>query len=79
LFFTDKAEEYDLSPLTTEQSDWVLHILTQISVYNNPTSKLWTFQAVREDFETRPELGEFELFWYNRPFSLLREKGLLIF
>ena len=48
-------------------------MLEKLTIYN---SKVYTFQEVKSDFEQR--LEDFELFWYSKPVSTLREFGLLV-
>ena len=40
------------------------------------TSKIYTFQEIKADFEMK--LEDFELFWYSKPIKTLREFGLLV-
>ncbi|WP_281633609.1 B12-binding domain-containing radical SAM protein [Flavobacterium luteolum] len=72
LTFHDKKESFDIQT-SKEEGEWLTSILLKIAVSG---SKSYTFQEVKNDFET--ELEDFELFWYSRPVNTLREFGLLV-
>ncbi|KAF2342401.1 B12-binding domain-containing radical SAM protein [Flavobacterium tistrianum] len=72
LTFHDKKESFDIQT-SKEEGEWLLSILSKIAVSG---SKGYTFQEVKNDFET--ELEDFELFWYSKPVNTLREFGLLV-
>lgn len=59
--------------LEKEQGLWLITILESISPDSNTTKN---FGQLKEEFETQFE--NFELFWFSKPISLLRENGLLI-
>ncbi len=52
---------------------WLIDMLENLSVYNSTT---YTLQQVKKSFETA-SLGDFELFWDNKPISNLHKVGLL--
>ena len=72
LTFHDKKESFDIQT-SKEEGEWLTSILSKIAVSG---SKNYTFQEVKNDFET--ELEDFELFWYSKPINTLREFGLLV-
>ncbi|MFH6961824.1 B12-binding domain-containing radical SAM protein [Flavobacterium plurextorum] len=72
LTFHDKKQSFTIQT-SNEEGKWLIEILTKISVSN---SKSYTFQEVKNDFETH--LEDFELFWYSKPINTLREFGLLV-
>ncbi len=71
LTFHDKKESFSIQTNKNE-GEWLIGILAKIAVSN---SKVYTFQEVKEDFET--EFSDFELFWYSKPIKTLREFGLI--
>ena len=72
--FFDKKETVNMS-FGLAHGEFVLATLKKISVFEG---KMGSFQEIKADFELR-DLGEFELFWFNRPFNQLRNLGLLVF
>lgn len=72
LNFHDKKESFTIQT-SKEEGEWLLSILNKISVSG---TKNYTFQEVKNDFET--SLEDFELFWYSKPVNTLREFGLLV-
>ncbi len=72
LTFHDKKESFTIQT-NKEEGEWLVEILKKITVSN---SKNYTFQEVKNDFETT--LEDFELFWYSKPVNTLREFGLLV-
>jgi len=70
--FHDKKESFNIQT-NKKEGEWLIAILTKITIAN---SKNYTFQEVKADFET--ELDDFELFWYSKPVTILREFGLLV-
>jgi radical SAM superfamily enzyme YgiQ (UPF0313 family) len=72
LTFHDKKESFTIQT-SKEEGEWLIEILKKISVSN---TKNYTFQEVKNDFETN--LEDFELFWYSKPVNTLREFGLLV-
>jgi hypothetical protein len=72
LLFYDKKETFSLQ-ISKAQSVWLLHILPQLMPNNE---KILTFKDVQADYEAAG-LEEFEMFWYNKPFSVLTDFGLL--
>ncbi|UWY28243.1 radical SAM protein [Flavobacterium sp. TR2] len=72
LTFHDKKESFNIQT-GKEEGEWLASILSKIAVSG---SKSYTFQEVKNDFET--ELEDFELFWYSKPVNTLREFGLLV-
>ncbi|MRX68205.1 radical SAM protein [Flavobacterium resistens] len=72
LTFHDKKESFAIQT-SKDEGEWLLSILRNISV---SATKNYTFQEVKNDFET--QLEDFELFWYSKPINTLREFGLLV-
>ncbi len=72
LTFHDKKESFNIQT-SKEEGEWLTSILSKIAVSG---SKNYTFQEIKNDFET--ELEDFELFWYSKPINTLREFGLLV-
>lgn len=72
LTFHDKTESFDIS-LEEEKGEWLVLALDQLSVYNE--NKI-TFSQLKADFET--QFDDFELFWYSKPITTLRDFGLLV-
>jgi hypothetical protein len=72
LTFETKKETLEIK--TDEaQGVWLSAMLEKLSVNN---IKMYTFQEVKENFETA-NLGDFELFWDNKPVNTLYKAGLL--
>jgi hypothetical protein len=59
---------------TTQEADWLLAILEKITPQNATIS---TFQEIETAYEAAG-LGVFPMFFYNTPFNVLRENGLLV-
>jgi hypothetical protein len=72
LIFHDKKETFSIQTNKNE-GEWLISILQKIAVSN---TKVYTFQEIKADFETKMEL--FELFWYSKPIYSLRDFGLLV-
>jgi hypothetical protein len=72
LTFHDKKESFKIQTGKNE-AEWLLQMLEKISVSK---SKIYSFQEIKSDFETR--LEDFELFWYSKPVNTLKEFGLLV-
>ncbi len=72
LLFYDKKETFSLQ-ISKEHGVWLLTILPQLMPNNE---KMLTFKDVQTDYEAAG-LDDFELFWYNKPFSVLTDFGLL--
>jgi radical SAM superfamily enzyme YgiQ (UPF0313 family) len=72
LLFYDKKETFSLQ-ISKAQSDWLMSILPQLMPNNE---KILTFKDVQTDYEAAG-LEDFEMFWYNKPFSVLTDFGLL--
>ncbi len=72
LTFHDKKESFTIQTYKKE-GEWLIQMLEKLLVYS---SKIYTFQDIKSDFETRFE--DFELFWYSKPVNTLREFGLLV-
>jgi hypothetical protein len=72
LTFETKRETLDIKT-DKEQGLWLATMLEKLSVKN---SKTFTLQEVKESFETA-RLGDFELFWDNKPVNTLYKAGLL--
>jgi hypothetical protein len=72
LTFHHKKETFTIQT-SLKEGEWLITTLNVISVYNSKTTQ---FQELKADFET--ELEDFELFWYSKPMSSLKEFGLLV-
>ena len=72
LLFYDKKETFSLQ-ISTSQSVWLLNMLPKLMPNNE---KMLTFKDVQADYEAAG-LADFELFWYNKPFNVLGDFGVL--
>ena len=71
LTFYDKKETFEIQ-LSQKEGEWLARTLPIISVSNLKTS---TFQELKANFES--DLEDFELFWFSKPITILKEFGLL--
>lgn len=71
LTFHDKRESFEIS-LEKEKAEWLIKTLELLHVSNE---KATTFSQLKTDFEI--DLEDFELFWYSKPITVLRDFGLL--
>ena len=71
LTFHDKKETFIIQT-NRKEGEWLVRMLPIISVSNSKTT---TFQELKADFEN--ELEDFELFWFSKPITTLKEFGLL--
>lgn len=72
LTFHDKKQTFTIQTSQTE-GQWLVQMLEKISV-SNP--KALTLQLVKLDFEQT--MDNFELFWFSKPISVLRQSLLLV-
>lgn len=72
LTFHDKKERFVIQTNKSE-GEWLIQILQKTAISN---TKNYTFQEVKNDFET--QLEDFELSWYSKPINTLRKFGLLV-
>ncbi|EOR92743.1 : hypothetical protein [Arcticibacter svalbardensis MN12-7] len=72
LTFYDKKETFKIQTNKNE-GEWLASFLPKIAISN---SKAYTFQEIKTDFEAKME--NFELFWYSKPVTILRDFGLLV-
>ena len=72
LTFHDKKTPVSIQT-NAKEGEWLVAMLEKISVSH---SKVYTWQEVKKDFESH--FDDFELFWYSKPISTLRDFGLLI-
>ncbi|WP_026714115.1 B12-binding domain-containing radical SAM protein [Flavobacterium daejeonense] len=72
LTFHNKKESFAIQANKAE-GKWLAEILLKVAVSN---SKIYSYQELKTDFEL--ELEDFELFWYSKAVTVLREHGLLI-
>ena len=70
--FHEKTESFHLT-LEKEKGEWLLKILEKTSVYEKAPL---TFSELKADFES--QFNDFEMFWYSKSVSTLREHGLLV-
>lgn len=72
LTFYDKSDNFQIT-LEKDHGLWFLNTLETLSpIYN----RQHTFADLKTQFETQFE--NFELFWFSKPITVLREHGLLI-
>lgn len=55
-----------------EKGDWLLSLLQELT----PEFKPKTYKQLKQDFESQFE--DFELFWFSKPMTTLRQHGLLV-
>lgn len=72
LTFHDKRETIEFS-LEKERAEWLVTTLETLSIFQN---KNQTFAQIKTDFETHFE--NFELFWYSKQITSLKDFGLLV-
>jgi hypothetical protein len=72
LTFYDKKETFEIQ-LSQREGEWLVTILDIISYSNSKTKQ---FQELKADYEN--ELEDFELFWFSKPITTLKEFGLLV-
>ncbi len=72
LLFYDKKETFSIQ-ITKDQSTWLLNILPKLMP---DSTTILTFKDVQTDYEAAG-LDDFDMFWYNKPFSVLTDFGLL--
>ena len=72
LTFYDKKETFEIQ-LSQKEGEWLVTILDIISYSNSKTKQ---FQELKADYEN--ELEDFELFWFSKPITALKEFGLLV-
>ncbi|RAR75636.1 B12-binding domain-containing radical SAM protein [Flavobacterium aciduliphilum] len=72
LTFYDKTETFEIT-LDKDKAQWLLQILERISVQMN--HKI-TYKELKSDFEQH--FQDFELFWFSKPITTLRDFGLLV-
>ena len=72
LTFYDKKETFEIQ-LSQKEGEWLVTVLDLISYSNLKTKQ---FQELKADFEN--ELEDFELFWFSKPITTLKEFGLLV-
>jgi hypothetical protein len=72
LTFHDKKETFSIT-IDKKQGEWLASILEKITTSN---SKIYTFQEIKDDFETQFE--DFELFWHSKSITSLKNNNLLV-
>ena len=70
--FHNKRESFAIA-VEKDKGYWLLSALESMVVFSQ---KKITFGILKSDFETQFE--DFELFWYSKPITTLRENGLLV-
>jgi hypothetical protein len=73
LTFTTKTGAHQIQVVKT-YGDWLVNILSLLSVHN---LKTYTLYQVQENYEAAG-LEDFELLWDNKPVNTLNKAGLLI-
>lgn len=73
LTFHSKKESFTVQ-VSKEQGEWLTGFLEKASVQSSGSTI--TFLQAKQSYET--VMDDFELFWYSRPITTLREKGLLL-
>jgi len=69
--FHNNTETCNIS-VEKEKGEWLLNILKKLSIYEKD---FLTFSQLKTDFQN--QFNDFELFWYSKPVSVLRDNGLL--
>ncbi len=72
LTFHDKKESFTIQ-VDKLEGEWLVEMLQKLAI---KTSKIYSFEEVKLDFET--SLEDFELFWHSKPINSLRNFGLLL-
>ncbi|NQV77327.1 MAG: radical SAM protein [Lutibacter sp.] len=72
LTFHENTGNFEI-PLELEKGDWLLKSLEKLAISEN---KSFTFSELKAEFESH--FDNFELFWYSKPFNILRDNGLLV-
>ena len=72
MVFHEKTESFHLT-LEKEKGEWLLNSLKKTSVYEKMPL---TFSELKASFEV--QFNDFDLFWYSKSVSTLREHGLLV-
>jgi hypothetical protein len=70
--FATKRENSSIQ-VDRAKGEWLVRLLPKLSLHNE---KQMTLQEVKEDYELN-DWDDFELFWDNKPISLLYKAGLL--
>ena len=73
VIFETKKETIEIS-ITPEQANWLIAILSKLSINN---IKIFTLQELQENYEAA-QLENFELLWDNKPMNTLYKVGLLM-
>lgn len=71
LSFHTKVNKYEIT-VDKDKGEWLLSSLEKLK----PANKLISYGQLKKDYES--QLQDFELFWYSKQISGLREHGLLI-
>ncbi len=72
LTFHDITETFDLR-MEKEEGEWLSRTLQQLMP---GCEKSKSFSQLKSDFET--DLEDFELFWFSKPLTILKQHGLLV-
>ena len=72
LTFHTTTSTFDIS-LDKNKGEWFLNTLETLNPQNN---KLVSFSELKTNFKTHFE--DFELFWFSKPITILRDNGLLV-
>lgn len=72
LTFHNKKSTFDVS-FEKEKADWLILKLLELTVMND---KKMTLGQLKSDFENQFE--DFELFWYSKPISIIKDNGLIV-
>ena len=71
LSFHTKVNKYEIT-VDKDKGEWLLSSLEKLK----PANKLISYGQLKKDYES--QLQDFELFWYSKQISGLREHGLLV-
>ena len=71
LSFHTKVNKYEIT-VDKDKGEWLLSSLEKLK----PANKLISYGQLKKDYES--QLEDFELFWYSKQISGLREHGLLV-
>ncbi|MEW5676115.1 B12-binding domain-containing radical SAM protein [Flavobacterium enshiense] len=73
LIFHDKRETVEVVT-DKDKGVWLQQLLLKISVLNG---KVFTYSEIKGDYENA-SLEDFELFWYSKPVTVLKQFGILV-
>jgi radical SAM superfamily enzyme YgiQ (UPF0313 family) len=75
LHFTTKKGKVEIK-LPQLQGEWLYQMLPKLTIANE---QMLTMEIVRKDYERYTNLGDFDLFWANKPMNAIEKIGVLVF